>query len=92
MKMIVSVKHNKQISEVRNDMDKLATEMKMSVVWNADSTEATGVLDYSGFSVPGKINISATAVTLSVELPRIARMASGKISREVTKQIEQALS
>ena len=90
--MIVSVKHNKEIAEVRKNMDRLAKTMNMSATWNADSTEATGVLQYSGFSVPGKINISATAVTLTVALPRLARMASGRISSEVTKQIEQALS
>jgi hypothetical protein len=90
--MIVSVKHNKEITEVRQDMDKLADSMGMDVTWSPDSTEASGVLKYSGFTVPGKITISSTAVILHAELPRVARMASGKISREITKHIKDSLS
>lgn len=90
--MNVSVKHHKEIPEVRKNMDRLAKSMNMSIEWSPDSTNASGVMNYAGFTIPGKISISASSVTLNVELPMVARMRSGKISSEIKKQLEQALS
>lgn len=90
--MIVAVKHKKTVEQVRKDIESLGQSMKMRVDWSEDSRHASGAIEYAGVRVPGTIDISETAVTLSVDLPLIARMRSKQISKEIENQIQKALS
>lgn len=90
--MIVAVKHKKTVEQVRRDIESLGESMNMRVDWSEDSRHASGDITYSGVRVPGSIDISETAVTLSVDLPLIARMRSKQISKEIEKKLMNALS
>ena len=90
--MIVSVKHKKTVEQVRKDIESLGESMNMRVDWSEDSRHASGDITYSGVRVPGSIDITETAVTLSVTLPLIARMRTKQISKEIENQLQKALS
>jgi len=89
MKLIQTVRDNQSTEVKKTKLNKLAESVGLKTNWDGDS--ASGSIHYGGFEIPGTITVTAGAVTISVELPGIARLRKAKIEKELEKEISKAL-
>ena len=88
--MKIKRKHNRTQAEAKERLIALADTMGMTLEWvNSDS--AVGSMSYNGVTVSGAAQVTDTEVVLDVELPRLARMFSGRIQKQVEKEMDKAL-
>ena len=91
MKLQATAKHNLKSKKVKEKLNKLSEKYGMEISWLDDST-GTGTLNYSGFKVPGEVQIKDESVTLIVEVPRAARFFQTKIKNELENTLFQTLN
>ncbi|MBT6458284.1 MAG: hypothetical protein HOK57_00490 [Planctomycetaceae bacterium] len=91
--VIVSVKHGLPVDTVKERLTKSADDfsgLEFVPDWK-QSNKADVALSYGGFSTNGNISISESIAIVTVKIPRVARLFSGKIKAELTKAMEKAL-
>ena len=88
--MRISRKHNRTQAEAKQRLIGLANTMGMVLEW-VDEQSATGSMTYNGVTVSGAAQVTDTEVVLDVELPRLARMFSSRIQKQVEKEMDKAL-
>ena len=91
--VIVSVKHDLPVDTVKERLTKSADDfagLEFVPDWK-QSNKADVALSYGGFSTNGNISISESIAIVTVKIPRVARLFSGKIKAELTKAMEKAL-
>ena len=88
--MKIKRKHNKTQAEAKQRLIGLANTMGMELQW-VDEQSATGSMAYNGVSVSGSAMVTDTEVVLDVSLPRLARMFSSRIQKQVEKEMDKAL-
>ena len=88
--MKITRKHNKTQAEAKQRLIGLANTMGMELQW-VDEQSATGSMSYNGVTVSGAAQVTDTEVVLDVELPRLARMFSSRIQKQVEKEMDGAL-
>lgn len=91
MKLQVQVQHDLKTMKVKDRLNKLSENYKMKIDWK-DANTGTGTLTYSGFNVPGEIQLKEKSVLMIVELPRAARFFQTKIKNELQNTLFQALN
>jgi len=88
--MKIKRKHNHTQAEAKERLIALAQTMGMTLEWvNAES--AVGSLKYNSVVVSGAAQVTDTEIVLDVELPRLARMFSSRIQKQVEKEMDKAL-
>ena len=88
--MRITRKHDKTQAEAKQRLIGLANTMGMELQW-VDEQSATGSMTYNGVSVSGSAMVTDTEVVLDVSLPRLARMFSSRIQKQVEKEMDKAL-
>ena len=88
--MKIKRKHKRTQAEAKQRLIGLANTMGMELQW-VDEQSATGSMTYNGVTVSGAAQVTDTEVVLDVELPRLARMFSGRIQKQVEKEMDKAL-
>ena len=89
MKLIKAVKNNQPTEVKKTKLNNLSESLGMTIDWQDD--HGTGVLDYAGFDIAGSVDVTNEAVTLTVELPAIARMRKKYIENEIEKALLEVL-
>ena len=89
--MKITRKHNKTQAEAKERLIALADTMGLTLQW-IDEQSATGSMTYNGVSISGSAMVTDKEVVLDVSLPRLARMFSSRIEKQVQKQMDEALS
>ena len=89
--MKIQRKHGRTQAEAKQRLIGLASTMGMTLEW-VDAYSAVGSLKYNGVVVSGAAQVTDTEVVLDVELPRLARMFSSRIQKQVEGQMDEALS
>ena len=89
--MKIKRKHGRTQAEAKQRLIGLASTMGMTLEW-VDAYSAVGSLKYNGVVVSGAAQVTDTEVVLDVELPRLARMFSSRIQKQVEGQMDEALS
>ena len=82
--------HKRTQAEAKERMIALAETMGMQLQW-VDDQSATGSMSVNGVTVSGAARVTDTEVILDVELPRLARMFSSRIQKQVEKEMDKAL-
>ena len=88
--MRIKRKHKRTQSEAKQRLIGLANQLGMVLGW-VDEQSATGSMTYNGVAVSGAAQVTETEVVLDVELPRLARMFSSRIQKQVEKEMDKAL-
>ena len=88
--MRIKRKHKRTQSEAKQRLIGLANQLGMVLEW-VDEQSATGSMTYNGVTVSGAAQVTETEVVLDVELPRLARMFSSRIQKQVEKEMDKAL-
>ena len=88
--MKIKRKHKRTQAEAKERLIALANTMGMELQW-VDEQSATGSMSYNGVTVSGAAQVTDTEVVLDVELPRLARMFSSRIQKQVEKEMDKAL-
>ncbi|MGI9448304.1 MAG: polyhydroxyalkanoic acid system family protein [Pirellulales bacterium] len=88
--MKIKKKHNRTQAEAKQRLIGLANTMGMVLEW-VDEQSATGSMAYNGVVVSGAAQVTDSEVILDVELPRLARMFSSRIQKQVEKEMDKAL-
>ena len=88
--MKITRKHKRTQAEAKQRLIGLADQMGMTLTW-VDEQSATGSMTYNGVTVSGAARVTDKEVILDVELPRLARMFSSRIQRQVEKEMDGAL-
>lgn len=88
--MKITRKHKRTQAEAKQRLIGLANTMGMELQW-VDEQSATGSMSYNGVTVSGAAQVTDTEVVLDVELPRLARMFSSRIKKQVEKEMDGAL-
>ena len=88
--MRITRKHQRTQAEAKQRLIGLANTMGMELQW-VDEQSATGSMSYNGVTVSGAAQVTDTEVVLDVELPRLARMFSSRIQKQVEKEMDKAL-
>ena len=86
--MRITRKHKRTQSEAKQRLIGLANTMGMELQW-VDEQSATGSMSYNGVTVSGAAQVTDTEVVLDVELPRLARMFSSRIQKQVEKEMDK---
>lgn len=92
--VIVSVKHDLPVDTVKEKLTKSADDfagLEFVPDWK-QSNSADVAISYGGFSTNGNISISESAATVTVKIPRVARLFTGKIKSELSKAMEKSLN
>ncbi len=92
--VVVSVKHDKDLDTVKSCLTSAAESfsgLEFVPEWKSD-TSADVAVSYGGFSTNGTISISESSAIVKVKIPRVARLFSSKISDELEKAMQKALS
>ena len=89
--MKIKRKHKHTQAEAKQRLIALADQMGMTLEW-VDEQSATGSMSFNGVTVTGAAKVTDADVVLDVELPRLARMFSSRIEKQVQKQMDEALS
>ena len=89
--MKIKRKHKHTQAEAKQRLIALADQMGMTLEW-VDEQSATGSMSFNGVTVTGAAKVTDADVVLDVELPRLARMFSSRIEKQVHKQMDEALS
>lgn len=82
--------HFKTQAEAKERLINLANDMGMQLSW-VDDQSATGSLSMNGVTITGVARITESHCELDVALPRLARMFSGRIEKEIDKRMGDAL-
>ena len=88
--MKIKRKHQRTQAEAKQRLIGLANTMGMELQW-VDEQSATGSMAYNGVSVSGSAMVTDTEVVLDVSLPRLARMFSSRIQKQVEKEMDSVL-
>ena len=88
--MKIKRKHKRTQAEAKQRLIGLANTMGMELQW-VDEQSATGSMTYNGVSVSGSAMVTDSEVVLDVSLPRLARMFSSRIQKQVEKEMDKAL-
>ena len=88
--MKIKRKHKRTQAEAKQRLIGLANTMGMELQW-VDEQSATGSMTYNGVSVSGSAMVTDSEVVLDVSLPRLARMFSSRIQKQVEKEMDGAL-
>ena len=87
--MKITRKHKRTQAEAKQRLIALADQMGMTLKW--DDYSATGSMSFNGVTVTGAAKVTDADVVLDVELPRLARMFSSRIQKQVEKEMDKAL-
>ncbi len=88
--MKIKRKHKRTQAEAKQRLVALADQMGMVLEW-VDAQSATGSMTVNGVTVSGAAQVTDTEVVLDVELPRLARMFTSRIQKQVEKEMDKAL-
>jgi len=88
--MKITRKHKRTQAEAKQRLIALADQMGMTLEW-VDEQSATGSMSVNGVTVTGAAKVTDADVVLDVELPRLARMFSSRIQKQVEKEMDKAL-
>ncbi len=88
--MKIKRKHKRTQAEAKQRLIALADQMGMVLEW-VDNQSATGSMTVNGVTVSGAAQVTDTEVVLDVELPRLARMFTSRIQKQVEKEMDNAL-
>ena len=88
--MKIKRKHKRTQAEAKQRLIALADQMGMTLEW-VDDQSATGSMSFNGVTVTGAAKVTDADVVLDVELPRLARMFSSRIQKQVEKEMDKAL-
>ena len=88
--MKIKRKHGRTQAEAKQRLIALADQMGMTLEW-VDDQSATGSMSFNGVTVTGAAKVTDADVVLDVELPRLARMFSSRIQKQVEKEMDKAL-
>ena len=88
--MRIQRKHNRTQAEAKQRLVGLANTMGMALEW-VDDQSATGSMTYNGVTVSGAAQVTDNEVVLDVALPRLARMFTSRIQKQVEKEMDKAL-
>ena len=88
--MKIKKKHGRTQAEAKERLIALADKMEMTLTW-VDEQSATGSMSYNGVTVTGAAQVTDTEVVLDVQLPRLARMFSSRIQKQVEKEMDSVL-
>ena len=88
--MRIQRKHNRTQAEAKQRLVGLANTMGMALEL-VDDQSATGSMTYNGVTVSGAAQVTDTDVVLDVDLPRLARMFTSRIQKQVEKEMDKAL-
>ena len=88
--MKIKKKHNKTQEEAKERMIALADTMGMDLQW-VDNQSAVGSMQFNSVTITGAARVTDSHIELDVELPRLARMFSSRIEREVERKMGDAL-
>jgi hypothetical protein len=88
--MRIQRKHNRTQAEAKQRLIGLANTMGMALEW-VDDQSATGSMTYNGVTVSGAAQVTDNEVVLDVDLPRLARMFTSRIQKQVEKEMDKAL-
>jgi len=88
--MKITRKHRRTQAEAKQRLIGLANQMGLTLEW-VDEQSATGSMSFNGVTVTGAARVTDADVVLDVELPRLARMFSSRIEKQVQKQMDEAL-
>ena len=89
--MKIKKKHNKTQAEAKERMIALANTMGMDLQW-VDNQSAVGSMQFNSVTITGAARVTDSHIELDVELPRLARIFSSRIEKEVERKIERALA
>ena len=88
--MRIKRKHKRTQAEAKQRLIALADQMGLTLEW-VDEQSATGSMSFNGVTVTGAAKVTDSDVVLDVELPRLARMFSSRIQKQVEKEMDKAL-
>ena len=88
--MKITRKHKRTQAEAKQRLIALADQMGLTLEW-VDEQSATGSMSFNGVTVTGAAKVTDADVVLDVELPRLARMFSSRIQKQVEKEMDKAL-
>ena len=91
MKLSAKSSHNLTTKKAKEKANELASEFGMAIEW-IDETTGRGTLEYSGYKVPGEIQIKQDSVLLIVEVPKAAFFFQKKIKNELENKLFQVLN
>ena len=89
--MKIKKKHNKTQAEAKERMIALADTMGMDLQW-VDEQSAVGSMQFNSVTITGAARVTDSHIELDVELPRLARIFSSRIEKEIERKIERALA
>ena len=89
--MKITRKHKRTQAEAKQRLIGLANTMGMILTWLPDGKSATGSMEFNGVTVTGAATVTDKEVILDVELPRLARMFSSRIQKQVEKEMDSVL-
>ena len=89
--MKITRKHKRTQTEAKQRLIGLANTMGMVLTWLPDGQSATGSMEFNGVTVTGAATVTDKEVILDVELPRLARMFSSRIQKQVEKEMDSVL-
>ena len=88
--MKIKKKHNKTQADAKQRMIALANGLGMDLQW-VDEQSAVGSMKFNSVTITGAARVTDSHIELDVELPRLARMFSGRIEKEVERKMGDAL-
>lgn len=88
--MKIKKKHGKTQAEAKERMIALANTMGLTLEW-VDTYSAVGSMQFNSVTITGAARVTDSHIELDVELPRLARMFSSRIEREVDRKMGDAL-
>ena len=88
--MKIKRKHNRTQAEAKQRLIGLANQLGLELQW-VNEESAVGSMTLNGVTVTGAASVSASEVILDVELPRLARMFSSRIQKQVEKEMDKTL-
>ncbi len=88
--MRIKRQHNRTQAEAKQRLIGLANTMGVVLEW-VDEQSATGSMTYNGVTVTASAMVTDSDVILDIALPRLARMFSSRIQKQVEKEMDKAL-
>ena len=82
--------HKRTQAEAKQRLIALADQMGLTLEW-VDEQSATGSMSVNGVTVTGSAMVTGSDVTIDIALPRLARMFSSRIQKQVEKEMDKAL-
>ena len=91
MKLTAKANHKLPLKKAKEKANELASDYGMSIKW-IDDTTGRGTLEYSGFNVPGEVQLKTDEVLLTVEVPKAAFFFQKKIKNELESKLSQVFN